>query len=109
MSHFAKVVDGLITQVISSEKDFINSGLVGDEFNWVQTSYNGNFRGNFAAIGDTWDKVNQVFIKPKPYPSWSLDSNYKWQPPVARPALTSEVISHWDEDSGNWVERTAPI
>tara|TARA_B100000795_G_scaffold251370_1_gene220149 strand:- start:87 stop:416 length:330 start_codon:yes stop_codon:yes gene_type:complete len=109
MSHFSKVVDGLVTEVIKSEKDFINSGFVGDEFKWIQTSYTASFRGSYSAIGDAWDSVNQVFIKPKPYPSWTLDSNYEWQSPVARPALALGVISHWDEDSGNWVERTAPI
>jgi len=53
MSHFAKVIDGTVTQVIVSEQDFINSGAVGDSFLWIQTSYNNNFKGKFASIGDT--------------------------------------------------------
>ena len=76
MSHFAEIKDGVVKRVIVAEQDFMNSGLVGDSFNWVQTSYNSNFRNKFAGVGDTYDKVNDVFIEPQPYPSWTLDSNY---------------------------------
>ena len=48
MAHFAKLNNNIVTEVIVAEKNFINSGLVGDEFLWVQTSYNENFRKNFA-------------------------------------------------------------
>ena len=66
MSHFAKI-DGnnIVTEVIVAEQDFINSGKVGDSFLWVQASYNNNFRGKFAGIGDTYDKVNDVFLSPQ--------------------------------------------
>jgi len=47
--------------------------------NWVQTSYNSNIRKQFAGIGYTYDDVNDVFITPQPYPSWSLDDNFDWQ------------------------------
>ena len=62
MSHFAEIKDGVVHRVIVAEQDFINSGTVGDSFDWVQTSYNGNFRKQFAGDGYTYDKVNDVFI-----------------------------------------------
>ena len=74
MSHFAKLdSNNVVTTVIKSEQDVINSGRIGDSFLWVQTSYNGNFRGRFAQIGGTYDKVNEVFIDAKPFASWTPD------------------------------------
>ena len=103
MSHFAKLdSNNTVTEVLVSEKDFINSGSVGDEFNWIQTSYNNNFRNKYAGVGDTWDEVNKVFISPQPFLSWSLDSSYIWQPPVARPHIGMPVVE-WDEDTTSWV------
>jgi len=104
MSHFAKVENGIVTEVIVSEKGFINSGVVGDEFLWVQTSYNDNFRGKFAGIGDTWDTVKGVFISPQPYPSWSLNKDNKWEAPIERPANTGY---RWNEDTLSWDEVTS--
>ena len=61
MSHFAEIdKDGKVLRVIVAEQDFINSGLVGDSFNWVQTSYNNNFRKQYAGRGYTYDKVKDV-------------------------------------------------
>ena len=100
MSHFAKLdSNNVVTEVIKSEQDFINSGAVGDSFLWVQTSYNGNFRGRFAQMGGTYDKVNEVFIDAKPFASWTLDSSFEWQPPVARPSDMDEVPYRWSEST----------
>jgi hypothetical protein len=85
MSHFAEIKDGVVQRVIVAEQDFINSGQVGDSFNWVQCSYNHNFRKQYPCVGYTYDKANDVFIAPQPYPSWELDEDYNWQPPVPRP------------------------
>jgi len=98
MSHFAKVIDGIVTEVIVSEKDFINSGVVGDEFLWVQTSYNNNFRGKYAAIGDTWNE--SVFTPPQLYASWNLVNNV-WEAPVAYP--TDDKMYSWNEDTLAWI------
>jgi len=96
MSHFAKIdSDNIVTQVIVAEQDFINSGLVGDSFLWVQTSYNNNFRKQFAGVGYTYDKVNDVFIKPQPYASWALDASFDWQPPTAMP--DDDKMYNWNE------------
>jgi len=104
MAHFAKIdSNNIVTQVIVSEKDFINSGRVGDEFLWIQTSYNNNFRKQYAGIGYTYDKVKDKFINPQPYPSWSLDGNDDWQPPIAKPDDGKEY--EWNEATTNWTER----
>ena len=114
MAHFAKIENNVVIQVIvindedapdpapvNSEpigKDFIRSiGLDGE---WIQTSYNNNFRKQYASIGYTYDKENDVFIAPKPFASWLLDDNFDWQPPVPMPEGGLWV---WDEDSLSWV------
>ena len=103
MSHFAKIDNNnIVTEGIVAEQDFINSGAVGDSFLWIQTSYNNNFRKRFAGIGDTYDKVNDVFISPKPYPSWTLDASFDWQPPTAKP--DDDKRYHWNEDTQAWDE-----
>ena len=103
MSHFAKIdKDNIVTQVIVAEQDFINSGLVGDSFLWVQTSYNNNFRKQAAGKGYTYDKANDIFISPKPYPSWTLDASFDWQPPTAMPDDGKDYS--WNEDTTSWDE-----
>jgi hypothetical protein len=103
MSHFAKInIDNIVTEVIVAEQDFIDSGLVGLASEWVQTSYNGSFRGKYASNGDTWDKVNEVFISPKPFTSWTLDGSFEWQPPTAYP--DDDKFYEWNEDTTAWVE-----
>jgi len=98
MSHFAEIKDGVIQRVIVAEQDFINSGAVGDTFNWVQTSYNNNFRKQYADVGGTYDKDKDIFIRKKPYQSWILDSNNDWQPPTPKPE--GEYI--WNESTKVW-------
>jgi len=101
MAHFAKLNNNIVTEVIVAEQDFINSGAVGDSFLWVQTSYNGNFRKNFAGVGDTYDKTRDAFITPKPYPSWTLvESTCQWEAPITKP----DGQYNWNEETTNWVE-----
>ena len=104
MSHFAKIDNSIVAEVIVADTAFINSGAVGNPSLWVRTSYNNNFRGKYAGVGDTWDSVNEMFISPQPFPSWSLDSTYTWQPPVAMPYETDGVLLSWDEPTTSWVE-----
>ena len=66
-----------------------------------RTSYNGNIRKQYAGIGFTYDAVNDVFVAPQPYPSWSLDNNFDWQAPTPRP---TEGMWIWDEDNLSWTE-----
>jgi hypothetical protein len=65
-----------------------------------ETSFTGEFRANFAGRGYTYDHVNDVFIPYQPYPSWTLDADFHWQPPVTCPDLETHV---WDESALDWV------
>ena len=106
MSHFAEIDnDGIVQRVIVAEQDFINSGAVGDSFKWVQTSYNHNFRKQFAGIGCKYDKNKDIFIAIQPFPSWVLDENSDWKAPVAEPNETVNGIPihyKWNEDNQEW-------
>jgi hypothetical protein len=66
-----------------------------------RTSYNGNIRFNYAGIGFTYDPVDDAFIAPQPYPSWSLDDAKQWQAPVAHPNDGDSYT--WDEETGGWI------
>ena len=109
MSHFAKIDnDGVVTEIIRATQQEINSGTFGDVFRWVQTSYNKNFRKNFAGIGYTYDRTRDAFIPPEKPPSWTLDEDTcQWQPPVAEP--TDGGAYEWDETTTSWVEVTGAI
>lgn len=107
MAHFARIENNLVTEVLVVDNslehrgaDFLANDL-GLGGTWIQTSYNGNFRKRFAGINFTYDEVNDVFIEPQPFPSWSLDKNYDWQPLTPMPA---EGFWRWDEDSLSWIE-----
>ena len=108
MSHFAQVVNGIVQRVIVADEDFIKTRLNPSE--WIQTSYNtfGNkhpegrpLRGNYAGIGYTYDKENDVFYEPKPHPSWILNkSTWLWEAPTPKP--NDGKSYYWDEESLSW-------
>ena len=102
MSHFAKIDNtNTVTNVIVAEQDFINSGKVGDSFLWVQTSYNGNFRKNYAGVGYTYDKTRDAFIPKKPYASWILNEDTCiYEAPVAYPEDGESY--KWNETTTTW-------
>ncbi len=66
-----------------------------------RTSYNNNIRKQYAGIGYTYNFENDVFIAPQPFPSWSLDENFDWQPPIQMPEIPG--IWSWDEEVKNWI------
>ena len=100
MSHFAKINEnGIVQEVIVAEQEFIDS--LEDSSLWIQTSYNHNIRKQYAGLGYTYDKTNDVFITPQPFPSWSLDSNFDWQAPVSKPDDGKSYT--WNEDTKSWV------
>lgn len=111
MAHFAKIENGIVTQVIVAEQDVIDSGLFGDS--WVQTSYNTYggqhpegrpLRKNFAGIGFTYDPVKDAFIPPKLFASWVLNEDTcLWKAPIPMP--TDGKSYQWDETTTNWVEQ----
>jgi hypothetical protein len=112
MSHFAKVEEGIVTQVIVAEQDVIDSGLFGT--GWVQTSYNTHggthlnsgtpLRKNYAGIGYQHDSGRDAFYASQPYPSWTLDeTTCLWVAPTPMPIEEGKMYS-WDENALNWVE-----
>jgi len=105
MSHFAKVENGVVTEVIVATQAEINTENHGDAFLWIQTSYNNNFRKNFAATGITYDKTRDAFMSAQPYPSWLLDEDTcQWYAPTPDPTVDITVESfEWDESSVSWV------
>lgn len=117
MAHFAELNENnIVTKVIVVHNNELllngeESETKGIDFceslfghrNWVQTSYNGNIRYNFAGIGYTWDLDNNAFYAPQPYPSWSLNEDYIWEAPVPYPEDASEdKIYAWDEENQEW-------
>lgn len=112
MAHFAKVINGIVTEVLVIEQDVIDTGLFGDPALWVQTSYNTYggqhpegrpLRKNYAGIGYTYDAERDAFIAPSPFPSWLLnDDTCLWDAPVPRPDDGKSYA--WDEDTLSWIE-----
>jgi len=71
--------------------------------NWKQTSYNHNFRKQYAGIGYTYDSEKNKFISPQPYASWALDANDDWHAPVTYPTDTTDKAVVWDEENLKWI------
>jgi hypothetical protein len=119
MGHFAKVVNGIVQQVIVAEPNFFDSFVDTSPGAWIQTSYNtrGNIhygsdgepddgialRGNYAGIGYTYDRENDVFYAPKPYNSWTLsEETWLWNPPIPYPDDGKGYV--WNETDQTWQE-----
>lgn len=118
MAHFAKVVDGVVAQVIVAEPEFFDTFVDSSPGTWIQTSYNTRggvhysaetgepdggiaLRKNYAGVGHIYDPVRDAFYSPQPYPSWTLDEeSCTWQCPVAHP--TDGNIYNWNEETQTW-------
>lgn len=116
MPHFAKIENGLVTEVLVVDDEheddgeaFLNS--IGLEGKWLRTSYNTfegahlnggtPFRKNFAGVGYSYDENRDAFIPPQPYPSWTLnEETCAWDPPVPRPE--GHFFPVWDEETLSW-------
>ena len=115
MSHFAKVCDGKVVQVIVAEKEFFDTFVDSSPGAWIQTSYNtqGNqhpegrpLRGNYAGIGYTYDSANDVFYPSQPFASWLLnETTWTWEAPTPMP--TDDKRYTWDESTTSWLEVNA--
>ena len=126
MAHFAEldINNKVLKVVVACNQDIANNGgelseqasnhfatvcpLSINGVKWVQTSYNNNFRKQFAGIGYTFDFVKDKFIAPQPFASWSLDANDDWQSPVAYPTITTygdniKYIIYWNETEQKWI------
>jgi hypothetical protein len=119
MSHYAKVVDGVVTNVIVADADFIATYNDGEPGTWVQTSYNtwGNvhhapnsntpdggvpLRANYAGIGYIYDSVNDVFYMPQPFLSWTISAETNWLWAAPTPMPTDGQQYSWDETNQVW-------
>lgn len=125
MAHYAKVLDGKVIQVIVAEVEFFDTFVDSSPGDWIQTSYNtrgnvhygpdGNpdggvaLRGNYAGIGYTYDRTNDVFYPSQPYPSWTISeaTNWTWEAPT--PIPTDGKRYTWDESTTSWVESPESI
>jgi hypothetical protein len=115
MSHFAKVLDGKVIQIIVAEADFFDTFIDSSAGTWLQTSYNthGNqhpegrpLRGNYAGIGYTYDQANDVFYAPQPFASWTLNqSTWLWNAPIEYP--NDGKVYDWDESTLSWKEKAS--
>jgi len=109
MAHFAEISESntvIRVLVVPDQQehrgqDFLASDL-GLGGNWIQCSYNDNIRKQYPGAGFTYDPVADVFIKPQPYLSWTLDANHDWQPPT--PIPDNGKFYQWDEASLSWQE-----
>jgi len=115
MAHFAKLDDNNVVLEVHGLNnnellvDGVESEAKGIEFlvawsggytNWKQTSYNRNFRKNYAGVGYTYQADIDAFVAPKPYPSWTLNADAKWQPPVEKPVDNN--FYQWNETNQAW-------
>jgi len=117
MAHYAWLDKNnfVVNVTVGVDEDVVQQGIGGSTEAWEafysqvtghnikRTSYNHNIRKQYAGIGYTYDAINDVFIAPQPYPSWSLDENFDWQPPTPRP---EEGFWYWDENSLSWLEQS---
>jgi hypothetical protein len=120
MAHFAKVQNGIVTQVIVAEPEFFQTFVDTSPGEWIQTSYNTRggihykpdtnepsddqskaLRKNYAGTGFTYDKTKDAFIPPQPYPSWTLnEETCLWNSPVPYP--DDGQIYNWNEETQTW-------
>jgi len=113
MSHYAKVNNGLVEQVIVAEADFFDTFVDSSPGQWIQTSYNTHggvhtnggtpLRKNYAGIGYTYDATRDAFYAPQPYPSWVLnETSCLWEAPTAMPDDGQSYT--WNEETTSWDE-----
>jgi hypothetical protein len=107
MAHFAEIDNNgtvLRVLVVGNDQEHRGQDFLANDLGlggtWVQTSYNNNIRKQFAGVGFKYDADADVFIAPQPYDSWTLDDNYDWQAPLAKP--DDENMYNWNEENQEW-------
>jgi len=119
MAHFVRLdQNSIVVQVIVvHNNELIDNGVESEakgiafcqslfpDTTWIQTSYNGNFRKNYAGIGYSYDLIRDAFIPQKPYASFVLDEDTcLWEPPVPYP--TDGERYTWNAEELEWVLET---
>jgi hypothetical protein len=113
MAHYAFLdVNNIVTEVITGRNEDEVIDNISDWENYYgglknqvckRTSYNGNYRKNFAGIGFTYDENRNAFIAPKPFSRWVLnEETCCWEAPVAYPNDNKDYI--WNDNKGEWEE-----
>jgi hypothetical protein len=108
MAHFAKVLDGVVIDCIRADQEFIDSYVDNSPGKWIETFRGANSspdkRYNFGSPDCTYNKSEDAFIPPQPFPSWVLNETiYDWEAPTAKPDDGKEYW--WNEETTNWKER----
>ena len=100
MPNFAKIKDGIVTQIIVAEKEFFDTFIDDSPGEWIDTNDESGKRKNKAMIGHTYDKDRNAFIAPKPFDSWTLNENTCiWEAPKTEPVDGMHV---WNEKDLKW-------
>ena len=103
--YWAKIVDGLVVNVIVANEDFFDTFVDDTPGTWLETKMDGSIRKNYAGIGHTYDQGRDAFYEPQPYPSWILNEDTcLWECPVAYP--DDGKIYNWNETTKAWDEVT---
>ena len=114
MAHFAELDENnvVIRVIVVDNNELMDNGSESEtkgiafcqslfpNTNWKQTSYNGNFRKNYAGVGYTYYADIDAFVPPQPYPSWTLNAEANWEPPIAIP--TDGQMYSWNESAQAW-------
>jgi hypothetical protein len=102
MAYYAQIVNDIVVEVIVVDNDIADGAQFAHDLLggvWVET-YIDTAGKNYAGIGYTYDATNNNFISPQPYPSWILDDNDDWQPPIPQPPAPPKTM--WDEETQTW-------
>lgn len=115
MAHYAYIDENnlVVNVIVGIDENELINGLdtetyyaLGTSYTVKRTSYNGNIRKQYAGIGFTYDPNADVFIAPQPFPSWSLDGNHDWQPPIPYP--NDGLMYNWNEEAQDWEAYVSP-
>jgi hypothetical protein len=106
MAHFARIDENNIVReilVVDNSQEHRGQEFLANDLQlggrWIQTSYNNNFRKQYAGIGYTYDETKDIFVSPQPFPSWTLDENWDWKAPKER----QNELCYWDEETLDWI------
>ena len=114
MAHFAEIDTKnrvLRVLVVPDEQEHRGSQYLSTDLrlggDWIQCSYNNKIKKQFPGVGYVYDEINDVFITPRPFPSWTLDNNFDWQPPTPQPSENIYEAGHvlmwmWNEEEQVW-------
>jgi hypothetical protein len=105
MAHFARIDENNIVQevlVVDNSLEHRGEDFLANELGlggrWIQTSYNSNFKKQYAGVGFYYDETKDIFVSLQPYPSWVLDENSDWKAPIEQ----TDPLTYWDEVTLSW-------